>query len=399
MLKGGKLKHAHRAVPDDGASRFELGRQPRGGLRTNVKNQVVVRHRIGRLDGGRGVCREAFGSHHIAGDRDRGAACAHGGHDRACLGQQVGLGQTLANLQASSQHEGVGNAATDDQLVHLVGQALEDSEFGRHLGAGHDRHQRAAGVGQRQGDGIHFGRQQRAGAGHGSKLGNAIGGGFGAVRRAKGVVHKNIAQAGHLACQRLAVFLLADIDAAVFQQHQLTRLDGYAGGPVGQQRDRAAQELGQALSHRGQRVGRREHALGRTAQVGGDHHGGAGIKRHADARQGGANTGIFGNGAMLVLRHIQVCTDENTLAGHPALSAQVCKTKDIHGRCRKFEVDIELDCRSARNRLAMPRPGCRYHPSPMCSGRYTAMPARMVPSTACPAPRRQKYQATPTATA
>ena len=102
-----------------------------------------------------------------------------------------------------------------------------------------------------------------------------------------------------------------------------------------------------------------------------DHHGGAGIKRHTDARQRGANTGIFGNGAMLVLRHIQVGTDENTLAGHPALGAQVCKTKDIHVRRYKFKVEIQVDCRSARNPHgdSHPRPGYRYHPSPMCSGR------------------------------
>ena len=31
-----------------------------------------------------------------------------------------------------------------------------------------------------------------------------------------------------------------------------------------------------------------------------------------------------------------------------------------------------------------------YQPSPMCSGKYTAMPTTMVPSTACPWPRRQK---------
>ena len=31
-----------------------------------------------------------------------------------------------------------------------------------------------------------------------------------------------------------------------------------------------------------------------------------------------------------------------------------------------------------------------YQPNPMCSGKYTAMPTTMVPSTACPWPRRQK---------
>jgi len=39
-----------------------------------------------------------------------------------------------------------------------------------------------------------------------------------------------------------------------------------------------------------------------------------------------------------------------------------------------------------RERLGAARPRTRYQPSPRCNGRYTAMPASIVPST----PRRQK---------
>ena len=40
-----------------------------------------------------------------------------------------------------------------------------------------------------------------------------------------------------------------------------------------------------------------------------------------------------------------------------------------------------------------------YHPNPKCNGKYTPMPTTIVPSTACPAPLRQKNQAAPAATA
>ncbi len=99
---------------------------------------------------------------------------------------------------ACGQHEGVGNAAAHDELVHLVGQALQDGELGGHLGARHDGGQGALGLGQGLGQGVNLGRQQRAGAGDGCELRNAVGRAFGAVGRTKRVVHEDVAQRGHL---------------------------------------------------------------------------------------------------------------------------------------------------------------------------------------------------------
>jgi hypothetical protein len=129
----------------------------------------------------------------------------------------------------------------------------------------------------------------------GAILRDAIGGALGAVGSAKGVVHKDIAQGGQLAGQLFLVLLLADIDAAVFQQHHLARGHGHAVHPVGKQRHVAAQQLGQALGHGSQRVFGLERAFGRAAQVAGHHHGGARVQGHADARNRGADAGVFGN--------------------------------------------------------------------------------------------------------
>jgi hypothetical protein len=117
----------------------------------------------------------------------------------AWLHHQVGLGQALADLQAGGQHEGVGDAAADDQAVDVLRQALQDGQLGADLGAGDDGHQRALRVGQGLADGVHLGRQQRAGAGDGGGLGDAVGGAFGAVRGAEGVVHEDVAQGASLA--------------------------------------------------------------------------------------------------------------------------------------------------------------------------------------------------------
>jgi hypothetical protein len=177
-----------------------------GGLGADVQDQVVRGHVGSGLDGGHRVGLEFLGHHHVHRDGHGGAARLHGGDHGLGGVQQVGLGQALADGQAFGQHEGVGDAAADDQAVDLAGQRLQDGQLGADLAAGHDGHQRPLRVGQRLGDGVDLGRQQRAGAGDRGELGNAVGAGFGAVRGAEGVVHEDVAQRGHLARQRSSFF-------------------------------------------------------------------------------------------------------------------------------------------------------------------------------------------------
>ncbi len=141
-----------------------------------------------------------------------------------------------------------------------------------------------------------------------------MGGAFGAVRGAKGVVHKHVAQGGKFFGQFRGVFLFADVDTAVFQQHDLAGLHRHTIDPVGHQRHLAAQQFAESFGHRGQRVFGFEGALGGAAQVAGDHHGSARIECHLDARHAGADAGVFGDVAGVVLRHIEVGADKNPLA-------------------------------------------------------------------------------------
>ena len=204
------------------------------------------------------------------------------------------------------------------QLVDLVGQRLQDGQLGRDLGAADDGDQRTLGLMQGAAQRVQLGFQQRTGAGHRREAGDAVRGGLGAVRRAEGVVDVDVAQRGHLPGQRLVVLLLADVDAAVFQQHDLAGVDLDAVNPVLHQRHGHAQQLGQALADLGQRIGLGQHALFRAAQVGRDHHGRAGVQRQANAGHGGADAGVFGNAAGVVERHVQVGADEHALAGQGA---------------------------------------------------------------------------------
>ena len=130
VFKRGKLKHAHGAVPDDGAGFLELGSQFGGGLGADVQNQVVVLHLGGLLDRSDSVGRKSLGGDHIGGHGHVRTTGGHGVDHGLGIGHQIRLGQAFADLQTRSQHEGVGNATADDELVHLVGQRLEDGQLG-----------------------------------------------------------------------------------------------------------------------------------------------------------------------------------------------------------------------------------------------------------------------------
>src|SRR3989338_3318566 len=92
-LEGGKLEHAHRAVPDNGAGGHQLVGQFFRGLRADVQDQVVVCHLGGSFDSGWRVGAEGLGGHHVGRDRHLGAARLHGRHHRASLVQQFAFGQ------------------------------------------------------------------------------------------------------------------------------------------------------------------------------------------------------------------------------------------------------------------------------------------------------------------
>jgi hypothetical protein len=144
-------------------------------------------------------------------------------------------------------------------------------------------------------------------------------------------VHEDVAQRGHLAGQFLVVLLLALVEAAVLQQHHFAGGHLHAIDPVRHETHRLAQQFGQACGHGGERVLGLEFTLGRAAQVAGHHHGGASVQRQADAGHAGADAGVFGDVAGVVLRHVQVGTDEHALALGLALSAQIGKTDECHG--------------------------------------------------------------------
>jgi hypothetical protein len=165
----------------------------------------------------------------------------------------------------------------------------------------------------------------------------ATSGRFGAVRGAECVVHVDVAELRHFLRKLVGIFLFALVDAAVFEQHDRARRDVHAVfDPVRHQRHVTAEQFGQTLRDRRQRIFRLEVALGRTAQVRRDHHGGAGVKRGADRRHGGADASVFGDLAGIVLRHVEVGANEYALVAQGALVDQVLQSGEIEDGIHGF---------------------------------------------------------------
>ena len=194
VFKRRKFKHAYRAVPNNGASGFELRGQLGRCLRPDVQNQIVVCDFGSFFNRRYGVGGKCFGAHHVGRNWHFCTACFHRGHHGFGLRQQIRFSQTFANLQTSGQHEGVGDTATDNQLVNFVSQGLENGELGTYLAARDDGGQWTLRMRQRFLNRVDLGRQQRSRARYGRKLRNAVGRALGAMGRSKSVVDKNIAQ-------------------------------------------------------------------------------------------------------------------------------------------------------------------------------------------------------------
>ena len=255
-----ELEHADRAVPDDGAGACAMIARSAaavcGPMSRIMSSAVDVRDRLQRR-------RRASAANSLAHDDvDRAAAPCPESAARIAFASPTrsGSASDLPIVQAGREHEGVGDAAADDQRVDLRGERLQDRELGRDLGAGDDRHQRPLRVARApapsaSSSAASSGPAQATGA----NLRDAVRRRLGAVRGAEGVVHVDVAERGHLARQRLVVLLLALVEAAVLEQHDLARLErrepGAAVDPVADQRHLAARAArDSALRDRRERI-------------------------------------------------------------------------------------------------------------------------------------------------
>jgi len=120
----------------------------------------------------------------------------------------------------------------------------------------------------------------------------------------------------------------------------LAGFDLHTVHPVGNQRHSAAEQLAQAFGHRFEGVFGFELAFGGAAQVRGDHDSCACFERHANGRHAGADARVFGDLAIIVLRHVQVGADENTFAFGRAVGAHIRKTNHVHKSTKEAKLKL-----------------------------------------------------------
>src|SRR5690606_20040720 len=69
--------------------------------------------------------------------------------------------------------------------------------------------------------------------------------------------------------------------------------------------------------------------FGRTAEMGGQHHCGAGLQAQADAGQGGADAGVVGKRSVGGQRHVEVGAQKDALAAQPPIAGEVFEAEEV----------------------------------------------------------------------
>ena len=317
VAEGGHLEDAQRAVPED---RLRV-RQGRLEGHPRLGTDVHRRPRVGDLLDGHdlvlGAAGDLLGHHDVRGQEQVHAALDGAGHDALGVLDAVALEQGLAHAQVLCRQEGVGHAATDDELVDPVEERLEDLDLVGDLGPADDRCERPRRVLQQAGEVADLALHEQARVG-GQDLRHAHRGGVGAVRRAEGVVDVDVAVAGQRRREAGVVGLLLVVEAEVLQEQQLTGLeavdgihgpdaDGVTGGRHG-----PLEELGEVLGHGAQAQRVADLAL-RPSEVAHEHDGGAVLEQVGDGGEGGADAGVVPHPAVLD-GHVEVDPHEDALA-------------------------------------------------------------------------------------
>ena len=121
--------------------------------------------------------------------------------------------------------EGIGHAAADDELVALGQQILDDGDLVADLGATEDGDVGMLGIGGGAAQVLEFLLHEEAGDCR-QEARNALGGGVGAVGRAEGIVHVDLAQGRQRLGQIEVVLFLAGVEAGVLKHQHIAGLEG-----------------------------------------------------------------------------------------------------------------------------------------------------------------------------
>ena len=320
--EGGELKHAHGAVPDDGAGVGHGAAVQLHGLGADVQALPAVGDLTGldHLDGGVGG--ELVAADGVHGKQELDALLGGLLHHVVGVVLPVGLQQAVAHLAALGGGEGVGHAAADDDGVGDLQQIVDDADLGADLAAAQDGHQGPLGVGKGAADEVQLLLDQEAGDG-GQVIGHAGGGGVGPVHGAEGVGHVDLRHVGHGFRQGGVVLGLALFKTGVLQQQDLAGLErsglglGVGTHHILRHDHGLVQQLAQAGGHGLEAQGRVGTVLG-LAQVGAGDDGGILVQQVLDRGQSGPDALVVGDDTAAVLGqgNVEVTAKQDFFTGH-----------------------------------------------------------------------------------
>ena len=314
-----ELEHAHGAVPDHGLAVGQGFLEGLERIGADIQTHPAIGDGVDAHGLAIGIGGEVVGQHHVAGQQQLHTLGRGLGLQFLSQLQLVLFHQALAHRQAPGFVEGEDHAAADQHLVALVDQGFQHADLAAHLGTAHDRRQGALGLVDGALQVLELLLHQVAGHAGAQELGNALGGGMGAVGGAKGVVHIDIRQAGQLLSEAGIVLFLLREEAHVFEQHHVAFSGGgHLGLGVGADAavgfdHRLAQQLAEAGGHGGEAHGLVHLALG-PPEVGRQQHLGALADQVVDGGQGGADAGVVGDRAVVVERYVEVHPHQHALA-------------------------------------------------------------------------------------
>ncbi|MNV42809.1 hypothetical protein D3C71_1345050 [compost metagenome] len=211
---------------------------------------------------------------------------------------------------ALSSNEGVRDTTANNQLVSDFRQGIQNGQFGRNFRATNDSNHWTRWFFQCFTQCFQFVCQQWTCASDVCEFTDTVGRSLCTVSGTECIHYEYVAQGSVFLGECFVVFLLAFVEANVFQNNQFTCRHFNAVQVVFNQTYRVRQFVFQVVNNRQQREFFVVLAFGRTTQVRGYHHFRTLFQCQFDSWQGGTNTCVAGHFAIFN-RYVQIGTDEN----------------------------------------------------------------------------------------
>ena len=313
-----EFEDSHGSVHDDGLAVRQEFLLFFGGLGTVVKTHPSFRDGISGNSLGFGVLVELIGNDNVGRKKDGLSELFGLFHNFLGSVNEVFFNKRSTNFKTLGLEEGENHTSTNDDLVALVEESVQDSDLGGNLGSTNNGGHGLLSVGDGTVKVFKFlGKQESRDRGL-EELGHTFGGGVGTVSSSKGVVDVKVEGSGQLFNEFCFVLFFFLVETSVFEEDDISfagginQLGDFITDAVSGKLDILSQEFSQTFSARtkGELVFRS--VLG-ASQVRADRDDGSLALQVFNSGDGRADTGIISDG-LSVKGDVQVATNKDFLS-------------------------------------------------------------------------------------